>query len=109
EIDTANTTTSQDVQEHLRRGDLSGSSFAFTVDAEEWDDNGPMILRLIRAVTVYDCGPVTFPAYTASTSGNRDTTAGAMPTSTTPANDSLAGRLAAYRVRARLCEIGANA
>jgi uncharacterized protein len=59
--------TRQDVIELIQRGDLFGSSFAFTVarDGDEWttDDNGKH-LRFIRAIDgLYDVGPVLTPAY----------------------------------------------
>jgi phage head maturation protease len=51
----------------IQRGDLFGSSFAFTVarDGDEWttDDSGKH-LRYIRAIDgLYDVGPVLTPAY----------------------------------------------
>jgi HK97 family phage prohead protease len=59
--------TRQDVIELIQRGDLFGSSFAFTVarDGDEWttDDSGKH-LRYIRAIDgLYDVGPVLTPAY----------------------------------------------
>lgn len=57
----------QDVIELIQRGDVWGSSFAFTVerDGDEWttDENGGH-LRYIRAIGgLYDVGPVLTPAY----------------------------------------------
>lgn len=59
--------TRQDVVELIQRGDVWGSSFAFTVerDGDEWttDDDGRH-LRYIRAIGgLYDVGPVLTPAY----------------------------------------------
>jgi hypothetical protein len=59
--------TRQDVVELIRRSDVYGSSFAFTVarDGDEWttDDNGKH-LRYIRSIEgLYDVGPVLTPAY----------------------------------------------
>lgn len=59
--------TRQDVVELIQRGDVWGSSFAFTVerDGDEWttDENGGH-LRYIRAIGgLYDVGPVLTPAY----------------------------------------------
>jgi len=53
------------------RGDLVGSSFAFTIDAEEWRSEGGQDVRTITDLTLYDVGPVTYPAYTAADSGVR--------------------------------------
>ena len=57
----------RDVVELIQRGDVWGSSFAFTVakDGDDWttDDNGGH-LRYIRQVEgLYDVGPVLTPAY----------------------------------------------
>lgn len=72
EIDPSDTTTGRDVQTHLERGDLTGSSFGFRVTKEEWvtRDNQPD-LRMIRGVELFDVGPVTFPAYESSDAGIR--------------------------------------
>jgi len=72
EIEPGNTTVSQDVAEHIRRGDVSGSSFAFVVTQEEWRTETPSEdakreIREIQEVRLYDVGPVTFPAYAATT------------------------------------------
>ena len=59
--------TRADIVELIRRGDVYGSSFAFTVakDGDEWttDENGGH-LRYVRAIEgLYDVGPVLTPAY----------------------------------------------
>lgn len=60
--------TRADIVELIRRGDVYGSSFAFTIardGGEEWgkDENGHP-LRFVRAVeNVYELGPVLTPAY----------------------------------------------
>lgn len=61
------TRISQDLIVKIRRGDVSGASFSFTVrdngDAWEFDGKGNAE-RELRAVDLYDVGPVTFPFYT---------------------------------------------
>jgi len=59
-----------DVVESIKRGDITGSSFAFTVesdDDEEWDysetKKGMLPLRTIKRAKLYETGPVAFPAY----------------------------------------------
>jgi len=49
----------------LRRGDVSGMSFGFTVDEDRWmsETKGPAQRTLVRAKELYDVSPVTFPAY----------------------------------------------
>lgn len=56
-----------DVLEAIERGDVTGNSFAFTVAEETWieeDEKRDKPHRIIQRVgTLYDVGPVTFPAY----------------------------------------------
>lgn len=68
----------EDDSDHLRvaakieRGDLTGSSFAFAPERVEWIDGEKRTTRIIKSVRLYDVGPVTFPAYEASTAQLRD-------------------------------------
>ena len=55
----------------MQRGDLDKMSFAFHVDIEEWDDTGPMPLRIIKRATLYDVSIVTTPAYDGTDIGLR--------------------------------------
>ncbi|MBL8819094.1 MAG: HK97 family phage prohead protease [Planctomyces sp.] len=65
----------------LERGDLDGSSFAFTISRggvewteEEVEVDGNKItlyIRNIKSVDLYDVGPVTYPAYSGTTAGTR--------------------------------------
>lgn len=79
-IDTPDTQVGRDTVEEIRRGDISGSSFAFRVVAEEWRDepedndepDGPTkSIRTITDVQLFDTGPVTFPAYSGTDSALR--------------------------------------
>jgi HK97 family phage prohead protease len=66
EIDAPDTQLARDLVELLRRGDLTGSSFAFTVakDGDLWRDEQGNTIRELHAVdTLYDVGPVVYPAY----------------------------------------------
>jgi HK97 family phage prohead protease len=63
EIDLPNTRSGEDVQESVKRGDLSGSSFAFVVDKADWTEENGRDVRTIRSVKLFDVGPVTYPAY----------------------------------------------
>ena len=72
ELDLPDTTVGRDVAELLARGDVSGSSFGFRVIEDEWgetEDGFP--LRTLKQVSLRDVGPVTFPAYTDSSSALR--------------------------------------
>jgi len=73
EIDIPDTQVGRDVAESIRRGDLSGSSFSFIVDRQSWIEDGANLIREIQDVTLYDVGPVTFPAYEATTTDLRAT------------------------------------
>lgn len=64
------TTWAKDVLTSIARGDVSGSSFVFTVENDadqEWDfsgeRNGRLPLRTIKRARVHEAGPVAFPAY----------------------------------------------
>lgn len=72
-IDPPDTQAGRDVVESIKRGDITGSSFSFVANAVEWKDasaNEPEV-RVIKDVTLYDVGPVTFPAYESSSTGLR--------------------------------------
>lgn len=73
EITPSETQLYRDVSEMLRRGDIDGSSFGFSIVGDDhWtrDAEGNDI-RELRNVALFDVGPVTFPAYSASTSEAR--------------------------------------
>lgn len=57
----------ESIVENVRRGDVTGMSFAFTVRKDEWifaDSADRMDQRVITEVGIlYDVGPVTYPAY----------------------------------------------
>lgn len=63
----------------VSRGDVTGSSFTFTVKRDEWtrpSSPAELPLRTILEVEhLYDTGPVTFPAYEETTSEARDAAA----------------------------------
>ena len=70
EVDPPDTQAARDVRTLVQRGDVSGSSFAFTVDDadDEWDESdvkkGKLPLRTIQRISrLYDVSPVTYPAY----------------------------------------------
>lgn len=69
EIDMPDTQAANDVRTLIKRGDVSGSSFAFRVeeDGEEWDEEpmkkGQLPVRTITRAELFDVSPVTYPAY----------------------------------------------
>lgn len=69
EVTLPDTTWARDLWTSVSRGDITQSSFAFTVDEDSWEkgtkDSLPM--RTIKAVRLYDVSPVTYPAYSETT------------------------------------------
>lgn len=61
----------KDFYESVKRGDISQSSFAFTIDEQSWNEE-----RTVRSVNkvrqLLDVSPVTYPAYAAATVQARD-------------------------------------
>jgi HK97 family phage prohead protease len=73
------TTLGRDVLALVDRGDVTGSSFGFTVKRDSWTrptGPGDLPLRTIHEVEwLRDVGPVTFPAYEETTVQARDAAA----------------------------------
>ena len=60
ELKLGNQSYAKDLAESMRRGDISQSSFAFTIERESWEDD----LRTVEEVRgLYDVSVVTVPAY----------------------------------------------
>jgi HK97 family phage prohead protease len=70
------TTLGRDVMALVERGDITGSSFGFTVKRDSWtrpSKPGELPLRTIHEVDwLRDVGPVTFPAYEETSVSARD-------------------------------------
>lgn len=117
-IDPPDTDVGQVVVAALRRGDLSGSSFSFIPTEVLWREEEKLLIREIHQVQLFDVGPVTYPAYEATTSGLRCLLRSAdqveLPAELVRFRASrearqverspVAGRLARYRARARVVE-----
>lgn len=74
EIDVPDTTTGKDVAASIARGDLAGSSFSFRVNGksgQRFEKGKDHDVRHILDVDLFDVGPVTFPAYEATSTGLR--------------------------------------
>lgn len=67
------TSVARDVLEHVRRGDLTGSSFSFTVPqgGEAWVREGDNEIRLLTRLRIWDVSPVVMPAYDSTSVGLR--------------------------------------
>lgn len=67
EVDLPDTVQAKDVRTLIQRGDVSGSSFGFIVEEDDWDERevkkGKLPLRTIKKASLFDVSPVTYPAY----------------------------------------------
>jgi ATP-dependent Clp protease protease subunit len=66
EVQPPNTQAGRDIIELVRRGDISKSSFAFTLrgdDAQTWDWKASPPVRTLHRVDIHDVSPVDGPAY----------------------------------------------
>ena len=73
ENDMPDTQIGRDVLTSIKRGDVTGQSFAFVINQEEWrmGSKGEPDHREIISVTLFDTGPVVYPAYEATSIGSR--------------------------------------
>lgn len=66
EIDPPDTTIARDLIESVRRGDISGMSFAFRVPnepPEAWGREDGQVIRTVSDMELYEVSVVSFPAY----------------------------------------------
>lgn len=64
EVDLPDTSLGRDVRALAERGDISGASFAFVPDEDDWSVRSGARLRTHTSVgRLVDVSPVTFPAY----------------------------------------------
>ncbi|MBP3515933.1 MAG: HK97 family phage prohead protease [Alphaproteobacteria bacterium] len=68
DLDTENNADARSLYSAVSRGDITGMSFMFTVDADSWDDiESDHPTRTIREIgRVFEVSAVTFPAYEAT-------------------------------------------
>lgn len=59
------------IRHAIAGGAIDGMSFRFRVTREEWDEAGDVPSRTIRELDLFECGPVCFPAYEATSVGVR--------------------------------------
>lgn len=74
DLDTENNTEAANLYSAISRGDVSGMSFMFTVNGEEWEDlESDMPTRHITDISkVFEVSAVTFPAYEQTSISARD-------------------------------------
>ena len=65
DLDTENNTEAKSLYSAVERGDLSGMSFMFTVDADKWEDveSDHPTRTILRLGKIFEVSAVTFPAY----------------------------------------------
>ena len=68
DLDTENNADSRALYSAVERGDISGMSFMFTVDADNWEDlESEHPTRHVRSIgKVFEVSAVTWPAYEAT-------------------------------------------
>lgn len=73
-LDTENNTDARNLYSAIKRGDISGMSFMFTIDSEEWENlNTDHPTRHIKSIgQILEVSAVTFPAYEATEISARD-------------------------------------
>lgn len=67
-LDTENNTDAKNLYSAIKRGDITGMSFMFTIDGEEWENlESDHPTRYIKSIgEVFEVSAVTFPAYEAT-------------------------------------------
>ena len=73
-LDTENNTEARNLYSAIKRGDITGMSFMFTIDDEEWENlESDHPTRHIRKIAqVFEVSAVTFPAYESTEISARD-------------------------------------
>jgi HK97 family phage prohead protease len=73
-LDTENNSEARNLYSAIKRGDISGMSFMFTIDGEEWEElDSEHPTRHIKSIgQVFEVSAVTFPAYESTEISARD-------------------------------------
>lgn len=73
-LDVENNSTARALYSAVKRGDISGMSFMFTIDGEKWEDleSDRPIRHITKIGSVFEVSAVTFPAYDATEIDARD-------------------------------------
>ena len=64
-FDAPKTALGDELVEALKRGDIAESSFAFTVEKDNWErkEDGTYVRTIVQIDRLYDVSPVYYPAY----------------------------------------------
>jgi len=68
------------IRQAIAGGAIDGMSFRFRVTRESWDESRDVPMRTIRELSLFEVGPVVFPAYEATSVGVRSLLAELDPT-----------------------------
>lgn len=73
-LDTENNTEARNLYSAIKRGDITGMSFMFSINAEEWEDleSDHPTRRITEIGKVLEVSAVTFPAYASTEISARD-------------------------------------
>jgi phage head maturation protease len=65
EIDPPDTSTGRDTVTEIKRKDITGCSFSFTTEEDDWKylKDGSVERTIVKVGELFDIGPVTYPAY----------------------------------------------
>lgn len=84
EAELADTQEGRDLYTLIQRGDISQSSFAFSIEEEAWD-NKANLRTVLKVGRLYDVSPVTYPAYATTTVSARSRAAVSQDATVDPA------------------------
>lgn len=84
ETDPPDTSWARDAIVSIERGDVSGSSFGFYVDEDEWVLTEREVIRRVKRGTLVEVSAVTFPAYPTTSTSVRDRAAAMRAQSAAP-------------------------
>ena len=73
-LDTENNTEARNLYSAIKRGDITGMSFMFTIDEERWEDleSDHPTRHILKIGQVFEVSAVTFPAYESTEISARD-------------------------------------
>lgn len=95
------TSWARDALVSIERGDVTGSSFGFYVDEDEWIISERDVVRRVKRGRLIEISPVTFPAYPTTSTSVRDKAAAMRAQSAVPDIAELQTQARARRAAAR--------
>ena len=99
----ADTQDGRDMYKLIKRGDITQSSFAFTIGEQEFSEDRS-VRRVLKVARLLDVSPVTYPAYPTTTVAARQMATGSythLTLPTTPPGELAAAGVSCERGRAR--------